>query len=163
MKELREYRASLINRLVEVVHEFRAECLAVQDAFAPFKPGGWNTHQVAAHTRDVDKLAYGSRARRTADEENPEFLSFDGEAYMAEHYSASEPLEVILDGLVGNVESLAEMLRELPAEAWSRVSRHAMLGRELALQTWVEKGLAHIEEHLRSIKEYRAGKEKQNP
>ncbi len=161
MKELMEYRTSLINRLVKVAHNFRAECLAVQDAFAPFHPGGWNTHQIAAHTRDVDELAYGLRARRTAEEEDPEFQNFDGEAYMAEQYSASEPLDTILNELVGSVENLAEKLRTLSAESWSRVSHHAMLGRGLTLQSWVEKDLAHIEEHLRSIREYRAGKESQ--
>ena len=152
MKELLEYRASLIKRLVEVAHEFRAACLARKDAYAPLEPGGWNVHQVAAHTRDVDKLVYGSRVRRTAVEDNPEFQNFDGEAYMAEQYSVGEPLEAILNELVGNIEGLAEMLRSLPAESWSRESRHSMLGRGLTLQAWVEKDLAHIVEHLGSIK-----------
>ena len=152
MKELLEYRTSLINRLVEAAHEFRSACLASKDAYAPLEPGGWNLHQIAAHTRDVDKLAYGSRVRRTAVEDNPEFQNFDGEAYMAEQYSAGEPLEAILNELVGNIEGLAEMLRSLPSEAWSRESRHSMLGRGLTLQTWVEKDLAHIVEHLGSIK-----------
>ena len=153
MKELLEYRASLINRLVEAAHEFRATCLARKDAHAPLEPGGWNVHQIAAHTRDVDKLVYGSRVRRTAVEDNPEFQNFDGEAYMAEQYSAGEPLEAILNELVGNIEGLAEMLRSLPSESWSRESRHSMLGRGLTLQAWVEKDLAHIVEHLGSIKE----------
>lgn len=157
MKELMEYRAGLIKKLVEAAYAFRSECLTVSNAYEPLVPGGWNIHQIAAHTRDVDKQAYGARARRTAVEDEPEFENFDGEAYMADQYSASEPLDAILHELVGNVESLAEMLRGLPAEAWSRVSRHAMLGRGLTLQTWVEKDLAHIEEHLRSIKEYRSG------
>ena len=152
MKELLEYRASLIKRLVEVAHEFRAACLARKDAYAPLEPGGWNVHQIAAHTRDVDKLVYGSRVRRTAVEDNPEFQNFDGEAYMAEQYSVGEPLEAILNELVGNIEGLAEMLRSLPAESWSRESRHSMLGRGLTLQAWVEKDLAHIVEHLGSIK-----------
>ena len=153
MKELLEYRASLINRLVEAAHEFRATCLARKDAHAPLEPGGWNVHQIAAHTRDVDKLVYGSRVRRTAVEDNPEFQNFDGEAYMAEQYSAGEPLEAILNELVGNIEGLAEMLRSLPSESWSRESRHSMLGRGLTLRAWVEKDLAHIVEHLGSIKE----------
>jgi hypothetical protein len=71
---------------------------------------------------------------------------------MAEHYSKSEPLNEILDELVERVESLAEELRALPSQAWARVSSHAMLGRDLALQTWVEKDLAHIQEHLETIK-----------
>ena len=152
MKELLEYRASLINRLVKAAHEFRAACLARKDAYAPLESGAWNVHQIAAHTRDVDKLVYGSRVRRTAVEDNPEFQNFDGDAYMTEQYSASEPLEAILSELVGNIERLAETLRSLPPEAWSRQSSHSMLGRGLTLQAWVEKDLAHIVDHLGSIR-----------
>jgi hypothetical protein len=152
MMELTEYRTNLINRLVAAVHEFRAVCLAAPDAFMPLEAGGWTIHQIAAHTRDVDKLVYGLRARRTAMEHNPEFQNFDGEGYMAEHYSKSEPLDEILDGLVEQVESLAKELHALPHEAWARESSHVMLGRGLTLQTWVEKDLAHIEDHLEMIR-----------
>jgi hypothetical protein len=107
---------------------------------------------VAAHTRDVNGLVYGLRARRTAQEENPEFPNFDGDTYMAENYNAREPLSEILDGLIKEVETLAGMLRELPAEAWSRQSRHATLGGGFTLQTWVERDLAHVEEHLETVK-----------
>ncbi len=155
MKELIEYRAKLIDRLVGAAHEFRAECLSVQDITMPLEAGGWTVHQIAAHTRDVDKVVYGVRARRTAAEHNPEFQNFDGEEYMAEHYSKSEPLVEILDGLVEQVESLAEELRALPAEAWARLSSHVMLGRGLTFQTWVEKDLAHIEEHLETVKKWK--------
>ena len=152
MKELLEYRNSLIDRLVETAHEFRSECLARKDAYTPLESNGWTLHQIAAHTRDVDKLAYGLRVRRTALEDNPEFQNFDGEAYMAGQYSAAEPLEGILNELVESIEGLAGLLRSLPAQAWSRESRHSMLGRGLTLQSWVEKDLAHIVEHLESIK-----------
>jgi hypothetical protein len=151
LKELLEYRKSLIDRLVTVANEFRSECLGVQDQLAPIE-GGWNTHQIAVHTRDIDHLVYGARARKTAAEDNPEFPNFNGEAYMAEHYSASEPLKEITDGLVEHVEDLARMLRDLPTQAWSRESRHATLGHGLTLQTWVERDLAHIREHLQTVK-----------
>jgi len=151
VKELLEYRASLIDRLVKTTHEFRVACLAENDIFASLH-GGWHIHQIAMHTRDVDKLVYGLRARRTITESNPEFPSFDGDAYMQEHYSSSEPLNKILDELVESVEELAQVLRGLSSEAWSRESRHATLGGGFTLQTWVERDLAHIEEHLRTIK-----------
>ena len=152
MKELIEYRKSLINKLVNSANEFRAECLKTNDPFAPLTSAGWNVHQIAVHIRDVDKLVYGVRARRTAVESNPEFTSFDGDAYMTEHYSAEEPLDQLLDGFVDNIAALAQMLRELPNESWSRESRHATLGHGFTLQSWVERNLAHIEEHLESVK-----------
>lgn len=152
MKELSEYRMKLIDRLSGAANEFRAECLALKDPYAPLEEGGWNAHQVAVHTRDVDKLVYGLRARRTALEENPEFQNFDGDAYMAENYDPTESLSEVLDGFVESAEALAEMLRALPVEAWSRESRHATLGSGFTLQAWVERDLAHIQEHLESVK-----------
>ena len=152
MKELKEYRAQLLNRLIEAAHGFRDACLAVKDPYAPLEEGGWSVHQVAVHTRDVDKLVYGSRARRTAEEDNPEFPNFDGDAYMAEHYDAKESLNELLDDFVESVESLVGMLRLLPEQAWSRESRHATMGSGFTLQTWVERGLAHIEEHVETVK-----------
>lgn len=152
MKELAEYRANLIDRLTTAANDFRAACLAVKDPYAPLEPGGWNVHQIAVHARDVDQLVYGLRARRTALEDNPEFQNFDGEAYMAQHYDPKEPLDEMLDGFVKSVESLAEYLRALPKESWSRESHHATLGSGFTLQAWVERNLAHIQEHLESVK-----------
>jgi hypothetical protein len=152
MKELKEYRTQLINKLIVMARDFRAACLAVNDPFAPLEEGGWNVHQVAAHTRDVDKLVYGMRAQKTAKEDNPEFQNFDGDAYTRDHYSANESLQAMMDGFVQNVEALADLLRDLPPEAWSRISRHAKLGNGFTLQTWVERDLAHIEEHLETVK-----------
>ena len=81
MKELKEYRTHLINKLAAAAEDFQAACLAVKDPFAALEDGGWNVHQLAAHTRDVDKLVYGMRAQKTAQEDNPEFQNFDGDAY----------------------------------------------------------------------------------
>lgn len=151
MKELSEYRTKLIHRLSEVAEEFRAACLAVKDPYAPLD-GGWNVHQIAVHTRDVDRLVYGLRASQTAAEDNPEFPNFDGDAYLAENYNSNESLEDVLNDFVASIEVLVELLQVLPAGAWSRLSRHTTLGGGLTLQMWVEKGLAHIEEHLETVK-----------
>ena len=152
MKELNNYREKLINKLISTANEFRTACLAVSDPFASLEEGGWNVHQVAAHTRDVDQLAYGLRARRTITEDNPAFQNFDGDAYMREHYSPDESLQEMLDGFVKSVEALAELLRAQPAEAWARESSHEKLGGGLTLQLWVERSLAHIVEHLETVK-----------
>lgn len=153
MKELKEYRVNLVNRLVSATKEFQTACLAVHDPFAKLGEDGWSVHQIAAHTRDVNSLVYGLRAKRTAEENNPEFQNFDGDAYMAGHYNKDEPLQELLDGFVANMEALADMLRSLPVEAWSRESRHTTFGGGFTLQTWIERDLAHIEEHLETIKQ----------
>ena len=151
MKELEEYRLKLMQKLEDTANAFRDEGLKVNNPYTPLPGDGWNVHQIAVPTRDVDELVYGLRARRTAMEENPEFPNFDGEAHMAANYNASEPLEEVLSSLVESVRALVEWLRALPVAAWSRVSRHTTLGRGLTLQTWVEKDLAHIQEHLKTV------------
>ena len=109
-------------------------------------------HQLAVHTRDVDKMVYGVRARRTIKEDNPEFPNFDGDAYMAAHYDPKEPLQAILNDLVSSIDELTKMLRGLSGEAWGRESRHATQGSGFTLQIWIERSLKHIEEHLATVK-----------
>ena len=152
MRELDEYHEKLINRLEEAANEFRAACLAVTTPNQPIEAGGWSVHQVAVHTRDVDQLVYGARARRTLSEDNPAFPNFDGDAYMSQHYDPKEPLGPILDTLVESAQALTKLLREMPSDGWSRVSSHATQGSGLTLQTWVERGLEHMEEHLATVK-----------
>jgi hypothetical protein len=157
MKELTEYRKMLVDRLEAAMKEFQKAALAAKAPYTPIEAGGWSVHQVAVHARDVDRLAYGLRVRRTLAEDNPEFPNFDGEAYMADNYNLKEPLRELLDGFSRNIEEQVELLRAMPAEGWSRVSRHAMQDSGLTLQIWVERGLEHLEEHLVTLK--RVGEE----
>jgi len=152
MKELEEYRAHLMEKLVSVTKEFREACLAVENPFTPLGENEWNTHQIATHARDVHTLVYRFRVERTAKEDNPEFKNFDGDAYMAENYDANESLSEILDEFMASMQSLALILSRLPEEAWSRESHHSTFGGGFTLQTWVERDLAHIEVHLETIK-----------
>ena len=152
MKELVEYREKLIARLEQAAAEFRAACLAVERPLEPIGGDGWSVHQVAAHTRDVDKLVYGVRARRTLAEDNPTFPNFDGDAYMAKHYDRGEPLTAVLDELQASIQGLSKLLREMPLSGWSRQSSHETQGNGITLQTWVERTLSHIEEHLATVK-----------
>jgi hypothetical protein len=151
MKELLEYRVKMIVRLDEAAREFRAACESVSDPFAKIE-GEWTTHQIVSHTRDVEKLVYGVRIQQTLNEDNPEFKNFDADEWMAAHYNQQEPLANILDEFTKNVDDLCKTLRDLPQEAWSRESRHETMGGDLALQLWVERSLAHIEEHLQTLK-----------
>jgi hypothetical protein len=151
MKELTEYRIKMIKRLREAAWEFRLACEAIHDPHE--KMGGeWTWHQVASHTRDVDKLIYGMRIHRTLNEDNPEFKSFDADEWMSKNYNREESLAGILNEFTANVEEICETLSEQPKEVWSRESRHETIGDGLTLQLWVERSLAHIEEHLLTLK-----------
>jgi hypothetical protein len=72
---------------------------------------------------------------------------------MAETYNPDEPLVSILDQLSASVKKTVSLLRELPPEAWSRESGHEIYGDGFTLQTWVERGLAHIREHADTVRE----------
>jgi hypothetical protein len=151
MEQLLEYRQHLLDRYEEVTRQF---CEAVETATSQKvqnEAEEWNVHQIAAHTRDTEKLVYGLRVRRTVEEENPLFENFDGEAYMEEHYHADEPLASILNELLDTVRANIARLRTLPSEVWTRPSRHETYGGGFTIQTWVERGLTHIEEHLKTV------------
>jgi hypothetical protein len=152
MNPLLEYRSKLVDQLEAAAEEFRSASLAVGDPFKAVDEDGWNTHQVTAHTRDVHRLVYGLRTRRTAEEDYPVFQNFDGVAWMAANYNVDEPLASILDELSASLKQTVALLRELPPEGWSRESRHEVYGGGFTLQTWVERGLAHIREHLETVK-----------
>lgn len=143
-------RQHLIDEIAASAEAFCAACRAVRDPFQPVEAGGWNTHQVAVHVRDVDAQVYGMRILRSVAEESPLFPNFDQEAWIAEHYDPDEPLESILDGLSASVKNLAGLLRSLPDPAWSRPSRHEING-DFVLQTWVERSLSHLKEHLETV------------
>ena len=150
MKELIDYRRKLVERLAEAAGEF---CSACEDADPlALVEGDWTLHQVAAHVRDIDRAVYNPRAQRTLQEETPLFETVDPDDWMARNYNRNEPLKNILDEFKSNVEALCSLLNEMPGQAWARESRHETLGDGLTLQLWVERSLAHIEEHLRAVR-----------
>jgi hypothetical protein len=148
-KELYEYRVQLLARTLAAAHEFCQLCLEIKEPHSAID--GWNVHQIAAHVRDVDRQVYSMRMRRAVEDEYPVFENFDGDAWIAAHYDPAEPLQKILEEFNGNIRLLVDWLENLPAPAWSRLSRHEVYG-EFAMQAWAERGLGHIEEHIRAIK-----------
>ncbi|MEW5939904.1 MAG: DinB family protein [Chloroflexota bacterium] len=151
MEQLIEYRNQLLARLEESTREFCKACLAAPARPVASEAGEWGVHQIAAHTRDSETQVYGARIQRSLAEEDPLFPNFDGEAWMAEHYDPNEPLASILDELAASVSQTVASLRAAPTEAWSRPSRHETYGAGFTTQTWVERSLAHIEEHLKTV------------
>jgi hypothetical protein len=152
MTELEEYREHLLERLEQAVLELRQACEASKDPSQPARTGEWNVHQRAAHTRDVDRDAYGLRVRRTLAEEEPLLANYDSDSWLEKVYRPDEPIGQILDELTASIGEQIRLLRSMPEAGWSRTSRHERLGGGLTLQLWVERGLAHIEEHLATIK-----------
>jgi hypothetical protein len=151
MKELSEYRVKMIERMRMAAQEFHLACEAIHDPYEKIE-GEWTPHQIAAHTRDVDKLIYGARIIKTLNEDTLEFKSFDADEWMNKNYNRDEPLAIILNELIANGKEICENLSQQPPEVWSRESRHETMGEGLTLQLWMEHSLAHIEEHLLTLK-----------
>lgn len=142
----------LTEKMMVAAERFRVACLAVDDDKAPLEEGGWNLHQLVSHTRDVEIYVYGARMRRTVEEDNPEFQDFDAEGWMDENYDPDEPFTDLLEKFMVSVQKAVDWLNALPPEAWDRESRHEMAkGSVFTLQNWVERDIAHIEEHLETI------------
>lgn len=150
MKELLEYRVFLVNRMEQATKEF---CLACESLGAStLVDEEWNVHQTAVHVRELYQQVYRERMLRTLHEENPLFGDFDPDEWMATHYKKEESLEIVLSEFGSSMDELCKVLRDVPVEAWSRVSHHEIIGEGLTLQLWAERGLAHIEEHLLALK-----------
>src|SRR4051812_48246668 len=94
-----DYRARLLEKLLESTDMFCAACRAVKNPHKPFDEHGWSIHRLAHHVRDVDVQSYGMRARRTLTEQYPSFPKFDADTWASEHYDAHEALENILSEL----------------------------------------------------------------
>ena len=151
MKELIEYREKLLARLHEATVEFCDVCRSFAAPFA-IADGEWTAHQIAFHVCGIQREVYGMRVRRTLKEENPEFENFEPEVWMKTHYNRDEAMEKILNEFVENMNEVCDLLSAMPQEGWSRLSRHKALGPELTLQLWAERGLAHLEDHLKALK-----------
>jgi hypothetical protein len=152
MSELMEYRQKLIERLKQMADEFSTACQEIEDAYTSVPESDWNVHQIATHVVNVQLQVYGARARRSVEEDDPIFQNFDADAWMSEHYDRSKSINQMLEGFNEQMSAFVSWLQELPLEAWTRESRHETLGSGFTTQTWVERGLAHIEEHLATVK-----------
>ena len=153
MEQLLEYRQRLLARYEEAARELRGALESAASPKVTRAADEWNVHQIAVHARDAEKLVYGLRIRHILEEDDPLFANFDGDAWMTEHYDPNEPLASVLDELLDSVRTTIARLKELPSEAWARTSRHETYGAGFTTQIWVERGLAHLEEHLKTVNE----------
>ena len=150
MEELLEYRQRMINKIAKAPESIEAAFLRIKDHAHPLEAGGWNIHQVVVHMRDVNQHVYLPRLHRIIDEENPMFENFDGDAWMAEHYQPQETIRKLSSDFKEQCKQTADWLNSLPKEAWNRPGQHPSFGKH-SLQWWVERTLAHIDEHLAQL------------
>ncbi len=153
MKELLAYREQLLARWAAVVDDLRRLLLAcpAERLHRPLEAGGWTPHQIAAHLRDVEAQALWPRIERILQAEEPTLPNFDEQRWMQQRYDPDEPLAAILDEYGALRVREVTRLREAPPAAWNRGGRHPWFGRRTLLW-WVERSLAHAEEHLAQLR-----------
>ena len=149
---LDDYRGRLQGRFRLQPDAYRERLRGLDRAslHAPIRPGEWSTHQVIFHVRAADEQAYGPRLLRILREDQPRLEDYDEVAWMANHYDPDEPAEAILQRWQAARQGWAEVLQAAPTAAWSRSGSHPFYG-ERTLQWWVERSVAHGEDHRRQL------------
>ncbi|MFH2102307.1 MAG: DinB family protein [Chloroflexota bacterium] len=140
-----------IERLARQGEEWRRAVAAIPDPRVELESGDWNPHQLLAHTRDTNAHVYLLRLQRIVLEDNPLFGNFDADTWMAARYDPDEPLDTILEELVGQCDAAAAWLNGLADAVWARPGTHVTIG-TLPFAGWLERMLAHIQEHLDQLK-----------
>ncbi len=92
------------------------------------EPGSWSVAEIICHLRDLDHDVHLPRMRSILSEDDPFVEASDTDRWAIERGYASQSGPEALASLVSlRVQMLAE-LEALPAEAWARPARHALLG-----------------------------------
>jgi len=152
MEELYDYRERLLDRYGAIPGEFesRLASLATAAGYASQEPGGLKLRQVMAHVRDVEAQSFSPRLERILSEETPMLSDLDQSGWKETHYQAGESLEDILAEFRELRFRELGRLRNMSQMDWNRPGRHPVWGLR-TLQWWVERSLAHNEEHLLQI------------
>jgi len=154
MENLYAYRQRMLARFQAIVVDLEqaVDALAQKDWHSPLEPDGWSLHQVLVHLRDADAHAYLPRLLRILAVDTPFVEKFDDEGWMIEHYNPDEPVSSILAEYRELRSSEIACLESITPADWSRKGRHPTLGLR-TIQWWVERSLAHSEEHLMQIQQ----------
>ncbi len=152
MNELLDYRRQLLDRWQAVVDDIRQVLAQFPDdrLHHPLTGETWTPHQIAAHLRDVEAQAMWPRLERILHQDAPTLENFDEQAWMRQRYRPEEPLEDILAEYAALRARQIALLRDISLADWSRTGRHPWWGSR-TLQWWVERSLAHAEEHLAQL------------
>lgn len=121
----------------------RWDAVVVEDRFT--------LREILAHLADFDPI-FLDRIMRTYSENEPNLPDYDEGRLASEHdYAHKNPEESFAFFQTGRAQ-LIKLIEDLPAEAWTRVSRKD--GVEWSLQAWVVQALAHDGYHLRQVAEW---------
>lgn len=162
MKELLEYRRDLIERYAAQPEALYREIAPFpsEDLHVPLERGGWSPHQIVAHIQAVELGAYLPRLLRLLEGQPGDdpvggrgrivLEDFDAMAWMTERYDPDVPLQDYLEAFDRGRAQGMTLIGDLPSGGWNRSGFHPTLG-ERTLQWWVERSVAHVDEHLAQL------------
>jgi len=113
-------------------------------------PGEWSVHETLAHARNVAVLCLGLRIKRLLYERDPVFGDYDDEPIRHDAMARPEPLEQVLEMLLGEHAQLAGFLSRLPDADWKRSGRHPERG-EMSIEMIAAFAGEHAEDHAGQI------------
>ena len=121
-----------------------------------FKPGEgkWCVRQIVCHLADSEAVGV-MRFRQIVAEDHPTLQAYDGEAWAERTDYHSRKLSQALETFRRLRADNYELLKSLPADAFTRTGRHAERG-EMTLADAVKYDTEHVEEHVQQIKKTRA-------
>jgi hypothetical protein len=145
---LLDYRVGLLDALEAQPAEYARAVLAWPEAewFTPRDGLGRGPHQMTAHVRDLEVLAYLPRLKQMLERDDAELIAFGSHHWTAPAYRPDEPLAEILRGWAEARAEMVRLLRAGPREIWSRRGFHAPSGWR-TVQWWVEQAYRHARQH----------------
>lgn len=116
-------------------------------------PGKWTIRKIVCHMADTELVA-GDRIRRLLAEDNPPLIPFNQDAWADKLDYGRRDVISALDLFRRMRAGNADLLADLPEEAWSRSGIHSERGRVTLLDT-VRIHARHAQTHARQIENIR--------
>lgn len=152
MEELFTYRQELLSALeADVSLLARIETgISTPDWFRPLGDEQTTPHYILARLWVDDAHGFTPQIRRILDEEMPQLIEFDAEAWMVDHYDPEEPAGIIIENFASLRTWEVGMLCGLPPASWSRAARNPRWGVHTLLW-WVEQQRENSHQYLNQL------------
>jgi uncharacterized damage-inducible protein DinB len=119
--------------------------------YRPASDGGWGVVEILPHLRDWEEI-YFERITKLIEEDRPYLPGYDDTLWSIERdYRGQDPQETF-ESFRTLRERTVELLRSLPASAWTRSGEHGFFG-EITLQWLANHMVDHDQEHLQQVRD----------
>jgi hypothetical protein len=148
--QLEDYRRRFLDRLEQQPGIFLALVVGLPEPEWHLRriADGLTLHQLLAHIRDAEALAYWPRLQRILTEAEPHLDPFPKHRWsLDEQYRRGEPLADVLGAFTRTRAEVVALLKPLTPADWSRLGFHPPSGPR-TLQWWAERLYTHAQNHL---------------